>query len=308
MTATLVAILVERGKLRWDTTLAEALPKMAEDMHPDYHKVTLKHLLAHRAGLPKRSWPEGKSLMEMHKLSGAPMQQRLTYASMMLRPQPEAKPGTKYIYSNAGYTIAAVIAEQTMNTPWETLMKEMLFKPLGMKTAGFGAMGSPGRVDQPWQHTIKDGKLRAIGPGRFSDNPPILGPAGTVHCSIRDWAKFITAHLKGAKGWGSLLKAKTFGVLHTAAFGGNYASGWNVTKRDWAEGTVLTHVGTNNMNYAVVWMAPKHDFAVLVASNQGKGKVAKACDEAAWALIKKFLLDDKGGKAGEIFKPSKQIF
>jgi len=184
-----------------------------------------------------------------------------------------------------------------MNTPWETLMKEMLFKPLGMKTAGFGAMGSPGRVDQPWQHTIKDGKLRAIGPGRFSDNPPILRPAGTVHCSIRDWAKFITAHLKGARSSKSLLKPKTFEILHTPAFGGNYAPGWEVTERDWGGGKVLTHQGTNGMNFAVVWMAPKCDFAVLVTSNQGKGEASKACDEAVWTLIKKFLLNKKRGKS-----------
>jgi NCAIR mutase (PurE)-related protein len=50
------------------------------------------------------------------------------------------------------------------------------------------------------------------------------------------------------------------------------------------------------MNFAVVWMAPKRDFAVLVVSNQGKGEVAKACDEAAWTLIKEFLLNKKDKK------------
>lgn len=300
MTATLIAMLVERGKLQWDTTLATALEDKVEGMHPDYDSVTLKHLLAHRAGLPpaNQSWPKGKSFMDMHNLPGSAMQQRLAYARMMLRQEPEAKPGTKYVYSNAGYAIVGVIAEQAINRPWETLMKEMLFEPLGLKTAGFGAMGSPGRIDEPWQHTMKNGRLRAIEPGRFSDNPPVIGPGGTVHCSIRDWATFITAHLTGAKGEGGLLKGETFGVLHTAAFGGKYAPGWSVTKRDWAGGRVLTHQGSNSMNFAVVWMAPKRNFAVLVACNQGKGDVAKACDEACWMLIKKFLLNEEDGKAG----------
>jgi hypothetical protein len=65
---------------------------------------------------------------------------------------------------------------------------------------------------------------------------------------------------------------------------------------DWAGGRVLTHTGSNGMNFAVVWMAPKRDFAVLVVSNQGKGEVAKACDEAAWTLIKEFLLNKKDKK------------
>ena len=291
MTATSIAMLVERGKLRWDITLSEAFPDMAKEMYPDYRNVTLSHLLGHRGGLPpsSQSLPKGKSFMDMHNLPGSAMEQRLAYARMILRQKPEAKPGTKYIYSNAGYSIAGVIAEQTMKTPWETLMRIMLFEPLEMTTAGFGAMGTPGKINQPWQHRMNDEKLIAVEPGRFSDNPPVLGPGGTVHCSIRDWAKFITAHLEGAKGEGGLLKSETFALLHTADFGGDYASGWMVTKRDWAQGKVLTHAGCNTMNFAVVWMAPKRKFAVLVASNQGGGDVEKACNEACGTLIKEFL-------------------
>ncbi|MHC4656501.1 MAG: serine hydrolase domain-containing protein, partial [Planctomycetota bacterium] len=208
--------------------------------------------------------------------------------------EPRAKPGMKYIYSNAGYAIAGVIAEQAMNTPWETLMRTMLFNPLGMTTAGFGPMGTPGKIDQPLQHIIDEGSTLYLEPNSLMDNPPAIGPAATVHCSIKDWAKFIIAHLKGARGTGDLLKPETFKMLHTPDFGGNYASGWNVKKRDWADGKVLTHTGSNTMNFAVVWMAPKRDFAVLAVSNQGGGNVEKGCDEAVWMLIKEFLLNEKG--------------
>ncbi|MGB2808246.1 MAG: serine hydrolase domain-containing protein [Sedimentisphaerales bacterium] len=298
MTATIIAMLVERGKLRWDITLSSALPDMADEMHPGYRNVTLRHLLDHRGGLPSkhRSWPDGKSFTDMHNLDGPAMEQRAAYARMILRQEPEAKPGTTYIYSNAGYSVAGVIAEQAMKKPWESLMRTMLFEPLGMRTAGFGAMGTPGRIDEPWQHMIKDDKLVAVEPGRLSDNPPVLGPGGTVHCSIRDWAKFVIEHLKGARDAGGLLKGETLDLLHTPSFDGDYASGWVVTKRDWGGGKVLTHTGSNDMSFAVVWMAPKRDFAVLVASNQGGGDVAKACDEACWMLIKEFLLNEKGVK------------
>jgi CubicO group peptidase (beta-lactamase class C family) len=298
MTATLIAILVERGKLKWDTTLVEAFPDITDEMHPDYRDVTLKQILAHRGGLPaaNRSWPEGKSFMDMHNLPGSAMEQRAAYARMILSQEPEAKPGTKYIYSNAGYSIAGAMAEQVMKKPWETLMTEMLFKPLGMRTAGFGAMGTPGKIDQPRQHKMNVDKLIAVEPCRLSDNPPVLGPAGTVHCSIKDWAKFIAAHLKGLKGGGGLLKSDAFELLHSPDFGGDYASGWKVTKRDWAGGNVLTHSGSNTMSYAVVWMVPKRGFAALVASNQGGGDVEKACDEACWTLIKEFLLKEERGK------------
>jgi CubicO group peptidase (beta-lactamase class C family) len=298
MTATIIAMLVERGKLKWDTTLVEAFPDMAEEIHPGYRDVTLKHLLAHRSGLPpaSQSYPKGKTFTDMHNLPGPAMEQRLAYTKMILRDEPRAEPGMKYIYSNAGYAIAGVIAEQAMNTPWETLMRTMLFNPLGMTTAGFGPMGTPGKIDQPLQHVIAEGSTICLEPNSLMDNPPAIGPAATVHCSMRDWAKFIIVHLKGARGTGDLLKPETFRMLHTPDFGGNYASGWDVKKRDWANGKVLTYTGSNTMSFAVVWMAPKRDFAVLVASNQGGGDVEKGCDEAVWMLIKEFLLKEEGGK------------
>jgi hypothetical protein len=48
---------------------------------------------------------------------------------------------------------------------------------------------------------------------------------------------------------------------------------------------VLTHTGSNTMWFAVTWLAPKRDFAVLVACNQRGDKAEKAGDEAASALI-----------------------
>ena len=118
MTATLIAMLFERGKLKWDTTLVEAFPDMADEMHPGYRDVTLKHLLAHRSGLPpaNHSYPKGKSFIDIHNLPGPAMEQRLAYTKMMLCQEPQAEPGTKYIYSNAGYAIAGVIAEPVSYT------------------------------------------------------------------------------------------------------------------------------------------------------------------------------------------------
>ncbi len=54
-TATLAAMLVEEGKLTWQTKLADVLPELAGSMHPDYRAVTLEQLLAHRAGVPHKA-------------------------------------------------------------------------------------------------------------------------------------------------------------------------------------------------------------------------------------------------------------
>jgi hypothetical protein len=102
---------------------------------------------------------------------------------------------------------------------------------------------------------------------------------------LADWAKFIADQLRGARGEKALLKPETYRKLHTPPFDGDYALGWLVTERDWGGGRVLTHAGSNNMNLAVVWMAPLRDFAVLVVTNQDGEAAAKACDEVASALI-----------------------
>ena len=91
--------------------------------------------------------------------------------------------------------------------------------------------------------------------------------------------------MSGLEGGGKLFPPETYTRLHTAPFGGDYAFGWLVAERPWANGTVYTHAGSNTMNFAVVWMAPRRDFAVIVTTNQGGTDAAPGTDEAAADLI-----------------------
>ena len=151
------------------------------------------------------------------------------------------------------------------------------------KPAGFGGLGTKGETDQPWGHLSGGRAVRENGPA--VDNPPVLGPAGTVHCTIRDWARFIADFLRGARGESALLKPATYEVLLRPPYGGDYALGWSMVERSWGGGTVLNHCGCNTMYYANAWLAPKRDFAVLVCANQGLDAFA-ATDEAAGQLIR----------------------
>jgi CubicO group peptidase (beta-lactamase class C family) len=279
MTAALMASLVEQGKLKWETTIEEAFPDLAPSLSPSLTKMTLLHLLAHRTGLPANlplGWHSVPRIMPIRE-------QRQAAVRIGLKAKLESEPGAKFGYSNLGYVIAGAIAEKYADASWEDLITRTIFEPLGMKSAGFGGVGTPGEIDQPWGHTA-DGKPVG-GNGPDVDNPPVLGPAGRVHCTLSDWSKFIADQLRGARGEKALLKAESYQKLHAPPFGGDYALGWIVTERDWGGGTVLTHAGSNTMNFAVVWMAPKRDFAVLVVTNQGGDTAVKACDEAAAALI-----------------------
>jgi len=285
MTATMLAALVEEGKLFWNTTLEEVFPELAQRMKPAYRRVTLEQLLAHRAGFPEASWPRGKNFFDMHGLPGTPREQRLAYVAMVLSEDPVCESGSRFLYSNRSYVVAGAMGERAADDSWESLMQKRIFMPLGMQSGGFGAMGKAGEIEQPWQHKLLWKWHRPIRPGPRADNPPVVGPAGTVHCSVLDWGKFIAAHLRGEQGLPGLLDPETFQRLHTPSSGSEYAFGWLVTERPWAGGRALMHVGSNTQNFAVAWMAPARDFAVLVMTNQAGGSTPKVCDDAATALI-----------------------
>jgi CubicO group peptidase (beta-lactamase class C family) len=289
MTATMLAVLVEQGKLRWSSTIGEIFPELRRTMRPAYRSVTLAMLLAHRAGLTDAATPKGSSVLQLYHLRGTPAEQRLAYVRMMLATPPVSKPGSAFLYSNAGYVIAGAMAERVTGRPYEELMRDLLFKPLGMTTAGFGAMNTPGRVDAPWQHVPDSaGGWRPIDAGPYSDNPPALAPAGRAHMSVEDWGKFVAAHLNGERD-GGIVTAETFRKLHTPSFGDNYAFGWGITMRPWADGLTWAHAGSNNQNYAVVWAAPKKRFAVLVATNAAGAQAQQACDDTSGGIIERVL-------------------
>jgi CubicO group peptidase (beta-lactamase class C family) len=277
MTATLVAKLVEEGRLKWDTTLAEVFPELAARFNPEVRTITVLQLLTHFSGLPANP-----DLMRYGGAEGR--RERLRILENELNEPPPHKPGTHREYSNLGYTIAGAITEKITGKSWEEAMREKVFGPLGMTSVGFGGTGTPGRIDQPWGHRADGQPVGGNGPAM--DNPPVLGPAGRVHCTIQDWARFITDQLRGDRGEPALLKPETYRFLHTPPLGSDYALGWIVVERDWAGGVALNHGGDNTMNFANVWMAPRRDFAILVCVNQSGETGFKASDEAVGALIK----------------------
>ena len=251
-------------------------PDLLGKATPKARTITVRHLLTHRSGLPANSgnWqalPVAGNRAEIVRLECAK--------------ELQSDPGSTYLYSNLGYMTAGVVAERLGGKLWEMLLLDRLCKPLGMKV-GFGGMGTPGEEDQPWPHG-KDGRpMSSNGPAM--DNPTSLGPAGTCHAALAEYAKFVADHLRGAAGKDALLPHGLYKDLHTPPAGANYAFGWQVTQRDWAGGRTLTHTGSNMMNYSVVWMAPEKGFAVVAACNQAGDKAAAACDEVCSLLISRW--------------------
>lgn len=311
MAGTVAAILVDRGVISWDATVGEVFGGEFDDIRPGYLGATLEQLMSHRAGVPTGAPPAAWAAAR--KQRGTVRAQRDAFVRAVLAAEPASAPGTKYEYSNQGITIAAAMLERAWDesegaegTTWEALVTELVFVPLGITTAGFGVPGDAGAMDQPWGHgpglvpgAVPGGGASPIVPGPHSDNPPAITPAGRVHMSLEDWARYMREHLRGRVGESELLPREAWEHLHrdpTVEDGevGRYGMGWAVHDRPWG-GRVIAHSGSNTMWFCVVWASPEKGFAVLVATNVGGDGAAKGTDEVAGSLIGAFVGGEFGG-------------
>ncbi len=271
MTSALLSIIVEEGDLRWESTIAEVLSELKDSIHANYHDVSMYQLVRHRGGVPANAFWWGYMDQEIK-------QRRKSLIMTSLKAEPAQKVGD-FLYSNLGYVIAGAMVEKVTGQSWEELMQEKLFDPLEMSSAGFGTPGEKDKIDQPWGHTDPWGG--GLNPTQ-QDNAPAIGPAGTVHCTIEDWGKFIAfLFLKQNQ---SLLPKPQLENLKTPI--GEYAAGWMKTERDWGKGAVYSHSGSNNAWLSLAWVAPETGKAYLVVTNSYNQKTARVCDGVISHLLK----------------------
>jgi len=277
MTATLAGILVDEGKARWDMKAAEVLRELAPVMHASWRGLTLEQLLTQRTGAPKD--PPREAWMRAWQQRGTEVEQRLAFIRGFTVVPTEGPAGADFAYSNQNYTLAGAMLERLAGKPCGDLLREKVFAPLGMKSAGFGAPGE----NQPRGHEGKAGALKPV-PADF-DNPPAGTPAGRAHGSLADVARYASWHARGPLRDVKLMSDATFQKLHTAPASEGYAMGWFVTQRPWADGAALWHNGSNTRWYCVMWIAPARQEAFVAVSNCPMEMGLKACDEAIGLLV-----------------------
>ncbi|MYB37304.1 MAG: beta-lactamase family protein [Gammaproteobacteria bacterium] len=267
MTSVMLATLVADGSFEdgWETTLGDVYPELRGEIHENLAVATLWEFVSMASGVKRNAsdwWAHlDKGIVErryailLDDLAEAPAHQRGTYN-----------------YSNLGYMVAGAMAERVTGRSWERLMRERLFGPLGMSSAGFGPPGTAGEADQPWGHRRDSAGMWA--PNQF-DNAEALGPAGTVHVGIEDWAKFVALWFPdNAPG---ILDREALDRL-TRPAAGSYAAGWSVLGRPWARGVALYHSGSNASWFTTLWVAPAIARAYIVAGNAAEMNL----DDTLW--------------------------
>jgi CubicO group peptidase (beta-lactamase class C family) len=158
LTSATIMTLVDEGKVHLDDPIGTYLPSWDATRAPDKIGVTLRRLLSHQAGVPSSAACVGDPSMTLgdcaDEIAGGPL---------------DDDPGTAFHYGNAGYTVAARVAEVVGGAPIESLFQERIATPIGMTHTSFVTGKTP----------------RADGAGA---NPV---PAASARSTLRDFGRFV---------------------------------------------------------------------------------------------------------------------
>jgi CubicO group peptidase (beta-lactamase class C family) len=300
-TALLAGQFVQAGSLRWNSTFAGVFPELKGQMNAEFAKITLEQLLSHSSGLT--DMPTIVDLVNRSYQQDGNMDEVRYWMLKQVAPKALAHPrGNKFDYSNLGYTFAGAMLERVGKKTWEELVEERIIQPMGLKTAGFGPQSSLGKVDAPLGHVLVNGKPKTMLAGPNGDNPLIIGPAGTMHMSVLDFAKWVAWHAGEGKRAPALVSPAIVKKLHTAVIttgerkdappgtpkSGGYALGWGILTQPWANAPCLTHDGSNTMNLARAAFWPSKDFGFVIMTNIGGQNADAAFNQLSPELYNRF--------------------
>lgn len=234
-TAAAVLKLEEQGKLKVTDPLSKHLPGVPEDKAA----ITLHHLLTHTAGL-EDVFGGDYEVMTRDGVVRAALGSKLLWA-----------PGTRYRYSNSGYSLLGVVVELLSGMPYEKFLRAHLFDPAGLKKTGYrlaswkpeemavgyradGARwGTP--LEKAWAEDGPWWNLRA--------NGGLLSTVGDLY----RWHRA----LAGNKILGEASKRKLFHphVAMDEAGTSHYGYGWSVSTTP-RKTRLVSHSGGNGVFYA----------------------------------------------------------
>ncbi len=260
-TATLIMRLVQQGLLDLDAPIATHLPAYRDTMHPDWQAATLRRLLSHTSGIP----PNASRLMMLRTWDEAPYAGRRAILSAMWD-KPLRRNAGDFRYSNLGYVMAGVIAEEVTQSSWEDLILSEIAAPLGLTSLGFGP---PTQAEAPWGHgsLLGLGLKRPADPANIrSDNPRWMGPAGTIHLNMAELAKWGQVHIQACQGrLPNFLTQANCQTMQTPV-SENYGLGWVIQTAENGE-RLIWHNGSNTKWYAELAVFPEQEIVVAAATN-----------------------------------------
>ena len=201
-TATLVAMMVDQGKMRWDDPATTYLPDL--QMYDPYvsRELTLRDMLTHRSGLAR-----GDLMWYATDYNRDEILRRVRF----LKPSWSVR--ARFGYQNIMYLAAGQAAARTAGTSWDQLVRDRIFTPLGMTESNTSTRDLQGKTNVATPHSEVDDTLMTV-PWHNIDN---IGPAGSINSNVSDMIKWVRFQLaQGKVGGKSLVSPSAIGETHTA--------------------------------------------------------------------------------------------
>ncbi len=269
MTATVLGMMADEGKLDWDEPLVRYLPSFRLADPTVTARITARDLVTHRSGMPRHD------LLWYSNNEGTRAEMIARFAHLELTGDLRER----YQYNNLMFMTAGHLAGQLADTTWEEVMRTRLFAPLGMTRSNFAVAASQSDDNHalPYRETDSDELVRI--PFRSID---LIGPAGSVNSSVNEMAQWLRFNLSGGQvGDEQLILASTLADLHTphmsippagpdARVSQNaYGMGWVV---DVYRGHRRVHHGGGIDGFSTaVSFFPDDDFGIVAFTNRGSG-------------------------------------
>lgn len=274
ITGFISAFLVEHKKIKWNTKFFELFPALINNSHQKYQNITLEDLLSHRANI--QPFTSGIEYGKLPKFKGNKQQRRAEFGKYVLTLVP-VESDKVYNYSNAGYSVAAMMLEKVSGKSWEQLIFEVLKSKLNLDFA-FGWPNRNGE-NQPFGHWLNNGKLTSVSP-KIQYDLSLAEPAGDVSMDIKNYAHFVQLHIEGLSGKNNVLKSDTYKHLHTAKK--KYAIGWGNYEQNNAE--ISEHAGSDGTFFSYTHIDRKNLIAYIVIVNSGAVNAQKGVFEMVEVL------------------------
>ena len=180
--ATSASVLVNEGKIAWDTTITSVLPNVTFSNARYGKQLTLRHVLSQSSGLPRHTYSHfidaGKSYADTVA--------RLRYVNFV------CPPGKCFAYQNVPYSLSGEMIKKKAGMSFEQYTEEKIFDPLGMRSASYGLNSYNASPNRAAPH-VNNGK-RWI-PTAVTGNWYRVAPAAGVNASIVDMSRFLLAQM-----------------------------------------------------------------------------------------------------------------
>ena len=267
-TATLVAMMVSDGKMRWDDRIAMYLPELRLQDPLANAELTLRDALSHRTGLSRHdfSW-----------MSAGVSREELLRRAKFLKPAATFR--TRFIYQNVMFLAAGQSAGKAAGSTWDDAIQSRIFTPLGMSSSIPVLRQSAQVANLATPHLTWRDTVFAKAHMDMDD----IAPAGSIISSARDMAQYLRFQVNdGQYGGKRLVSSAALRETHSpqmliGAGGGvpgtdsltrfnTYGMGWFV--QDYRGKLMWQHGGNTDGMTTAMGLLPDQKFGVVVLSNQ----------------------------------------